>query len=203
MSGCRGRCSWPARRAQPAGRTSPGPADPLAVPRPDPTDRRAVPAGQPGAAIKAANSAGGRLPLRRELTPANAAAAHGIGTGSPGGPARRARRLTQHRPLPRPHDPAQERPPRPADRTSVGAEPRCLCARFREVFARIQAHRGVGAPCCATRSRSRQGDPSSLRCCHERATSRWRHSRPNPDGGDSAMDLMVTRFVTMDGVMQR
>jgi hypothetical protein len=84
-----------------------------------------------------------------ELTPAEAAAAHGIGSGercwsgptawSPG--AASAGPPTHHR--------AGGRLPRRAERARVGAEAPRRCARCREVFALVQAHRGVGAPCCA------------------------------------------------------
>jgi hypothetical protein len=55
--------------------------------------------------------------------------------------------LAQHRPAPRPHHRAQGRPPRPAEHPRAGAQAPRLCARCREVFALVQAHRGVAAPC--------------------------------------------------------
>ena len=63
-----------------------------------------------------------------ELTPPPGRPPTASGPGSAAGPARRLRRLAQHRPAPRPHHRARGRPPRPAEHPRVGAQARVGCA---------------------------------------------------------------------------
>ena len=81
-----------------------------------------------------------------ELTPPPGRPPTASGPGSAAGPARRLRRLAQHRPAP---DPTTE--PGASSAPCRAPQGRCPGPRrlrqLREVFALVQAHRGVGAPC--------------------------------------------------------
>jgi hypothetical protein len=137
--------------------------------------------------------AGGRRPLRRGAHPPAGAAAPGIGCGEPCwcGP-------TAWSPGAASAPPPTHHPTGGVRRAVVRApasvpRPRRRCAGVREVFALVQAPRGVGAACCAHQPAT--GSHATGGATSERATSRFRGHRPA--AGCRPPDLASQRLLSV------